>query len=63
VALEVDTVNGEVVVRWVHESGVWILDCPMIPDEAKQLVNDLGAAIKFVVDEEKWLARRNGRDE
>jgi hypothetical protein len=52
--VEVATVNGEVVLNYMHDDGIVILSHPMIPDEAKQLVNDLGAAVKFVADEEAW---------
>lgn len=54
--LKVSAKYGEVVLSW-FEGGVRVFDWPMIPDEAKQLVNDLGAAIKFVAVEEALYER------
>jgi hypothetical protein len=49
--VEVGTVNGEVVLKFENDDRVPIINFPMIPDEARQLVNSLGQAIKFLTTE------------
>jgi hypothetical protein len=49
--VEVGTRNGEVILLFMNDDGVPIINFPMLPDEAKHLVNSLGYAIHYLATE------------